>query len=152
MRTFKSANDLRLAVGDDLGTSDWLRIIQDRIDRFADATDDHQWIHVDEVRAKIESPFRSTIAHGYLSLSLIPALNAQIYSIEGAKLAFNYGSNRVRYITPVKVGAEVRLRAKFASVDEARGGALDLTVTHTLEINGVDKPAVSAETISRIMF
>ncbi|MCZ4079642.1 MaoC family dehydratase [Rhodococcus sp. H36-A4] len=152
MRTFTSAQQITAAVGEDLGTSDWMQITQDRVDTFADATDDHQWIHVDVERAKKESPFGGPIAHGYLSLSLIPVLTWQIYTIENAKLGINYGSNKVRFINPVKVGSHVRLQTTLTSAEEVSGGALQIVATNTLHIEGEDKPALIAETISRVVF
>ena len=152
MRTFTSAEQLRAAVGEDLGSSDWLQITQERVNTFADATGDHQWIHVDVERAKKESPFGGPIAHGYLSLSLIPVLNWQIYTVENVKLGINYGSNKVRFINPVKVGAHVRLHTTLTSVEEVSGGALQVIATNTLEIENEAKPALIAETISRIVF
>lgn len=152
MRTFTSAEQLKAAVGEDLGVSDWMQITQERVNTFADATGDHQWIHVDVERAKKESPFGGPIAHGYLSLSLIPVLNWQIYTVENVKLGINYGSNKVRFINPVKVGAHVRLQTTLASVEDASGGAVQVVATNTLEIENETKPALIAETISRIVF
>lgn len=152
MRTFTSPEQLKAAVGEDLGSSDWLQITQERVNTFADATGDHQWIHVDVERATKESPFGAPVAHGYLSLSLVPLLNWQIYTIENTKLGINYGSNKVRFVNPVKVGSHVRLQTTLTSVDEVSGGALQVVATSTLEIEGEAKPALVAETISRIVF
>ncbi|MXP23497.1 MaoC family dehydratase [Gordonia sp. HNM0687] len=152
MRVFSSADDLRAAVGTELGVSDWVTITQEQVNTFADATNDHQWIHVDVERAARESPFGGTIAHGYLTLSLLPGLGWTIYTIENTKLGINYGSNKVRFPSPVPVGSEVRLRCVLNSIDEVGGGALQLAVGQTIEIKGHDKPAVVAETLSRIMF
>lgn len=152
MRTFTSAEQLKAAVGEDLGVSDWLQITQDRVNQFAEATGDHQWIHVDVERATKESPFGGPIAHGYLSLSLIPVLNWQIYTVENVKLGINYGSDKVRFINPVRVGAHVRLQTTLASVEDASGGMLQVKALNTMEIEGEDKPALVAETISRIVF
>ena len=105
MRVFTSAADIAAAVGEELGVSDWLTITQERVNTFADATGDHQWIHVDAERATRESPFGGPIAHGYLSLSLLPMLGWQIYTVKGTKMGINYGSNKVRFPTPVPVGA-----------------------------------------------
>ena len=115
MRIFTSPDQLKAAIGEDLGTSDWLHITQERIDTFADATGDHQWIHVDVERATRESPFGAPIAHGFLSLSLVSLLNWQIFTIENTTLAINYGLNRVRFVNPVKVEAHVRLRTTLNS-------------------------------------
>lgn len=152
MRTFASAEELRAADLEELGVSDWKLITQHMVDLFAEATGDHQWIHVDVDRARRESPFGGPIAHGYLSLSLLPALAAQIYTIDGAQLVVNYGSNKVRYVNPVLVGARVRVRSSLTSVTEVRGGALQITTAQTLEIEEAIKPALVAETVSRIVF
>jgi acyl dehydratase len=145
VRTFTTLDDLAGAVGEDLGSSDWLTIEQDRVDAFAAATGDHQWIHVDVDRAAT-GPFGGTIAHGYLTLSLIPLLGAQVFSLEtpGAKL--NYGVNKVRFPNPVKVGARIRARAKVNGVQELPAGR-QLTMGFTIEIDGEDKPACVAETV-----
>src|SRR3954471_6081763 len=128
---FRSADELRAKVGHVLGHSDWLTIDQDRIDRFAEATGDHQWIHVDPERAK-QGPFGGTIAHGWLSASLLPTLLQQVYRID-AKMAVNYGVNRIRFTAPVKVGSRVRAVPTLAAVDEV-GAALQLTVNTVIEI------------------
>src|SRR6266545_6591589 len=114
----KSLDELRAKAGELLGYSDWLEVTQERVDTFADATGDHQWIHVDVDRACAESPYGGPIAHGYLSLSLLPSLGWQIYTTEGARMGVNYGSNKVRYPAPVPVGSRVRLRAVLLDVDE----------------------------------
>lgn len=152
MRTFSSAEQLKAAVGEDLGHSDWLQITQDRVNTFAEATGDHQWIHVDVERAKKESPFGAPIAHGFLTLSLVSMLNWQIYTIENTKLGINYGSNKIRYINPVVVGSHVRLQSTLTSVEDASGGALQIVTTGTMEIESQDKPALVAEVISRVLF
>jgi acyl dehydratase len=145
MRTFTSFDELAAAVGEELGTSDWLTIEQDRVDRFADATGDHQWIHVDVERAKA-GPFGGTIAHGYLTLSLIPWLGAQVFSLEtpGAKL--NYGVNKVRFPSPLRVGSRVRNTVSVADVTDLPSGK-QLTLAHVIEIEGESKPACVAETV-----
>lgn len=152
MRTFTSAEDLTSAVGEALGTSDWLEITQDRVDGFADATGDHQWIHVDPERAAKDSPFGGPIAHGYLTLSLLPMLSWQTYSVQNAAMGVNYGSNKVRFVHPVPVGSRVRLNAVLASADTLADGAVQMVVDSTVEIEGVDKPALVAQVISRIYF
>jgi acyl dehydratase len=152
MRTFTSAKEILDAVGEELGTSEWVSVTQERVNTFADATGDHQWIHVDVERAQRESPFGGPIAHGYLSLSLLPMLAWQIYTIEGAKMGINYGSNKVRYPAPVPVGSRVRLRSTLQSADQLPDGTLQLIVNQVLEIEGHPKPAVVAETISRVAF
>lgn len=152
MRVFEGLDQVEAAIGEHVGYSEWMEITQERIDAFADATGDHQWIHVDVERAKKESPFGAPIAHGFLSLSLVSMLNWQIYTIENTKLGINYGSNKVRFINPVKVGSHVRLRTTLTSVEDASGGALQIVTTATLEIEGEDKPALVAEIISRVVF
>ena len=145
MRTFTSFDELTAAVGEDLGTSDWLEIDQSRVDAFADATGDHQWIHVDEERAA-QGPFGGTIAHGYLTLSLVPFLGSQVFSLEtpGAKL--NYGVNKVRFPNPVRVGSRVRTRVSVVAVEDIPTGK-QMLLKHVVEIEGQDKPACVAETV-----
>ena len=145
MRTFTTLEDLTAAVGEDLGASDWLTIEQERVDAFADATGDHQWIHVD-VEAAAAGPFGGTIAHGYLTLSLVPMLGTQIFSLEtpGAKL--NYGVNKVRFPSPVPVGSRVRAHAKLVDVAEVPAGR-QATFGWTIEIEGSPKPGCVAETV-----
>nr|WP_231708825.1 MaoC family dehydratase [Arthrobacter sp. zg-Y20] len=127
-------------------TSDWITIDQERINMFADATDDHQWIHVDPERAA-DGPFGSTIAHGYLSLALLPALASGRFRVDGMVMGVNYGLDRVRFPHPVPVGSRVRARSEIASVEQVdRGVRVKLLVT--VEIEGVDKPAAVAESIS----
>jgi len=140
-------DDLSSLAGQEIGVSDWVTIDQDRIDKFADATGDHQWIHVDVARAKAEMPGGKTIAHGYLTLSLIPGLGGQILKIAGVSRGINYGSNKVRFINMVPVGSRVRARQKLLSV-EPRGAALQLVNEMTIEIEGQAKAACVAETIS----
>lgn len=152
MRTFSSAADITAAVGEELGVSEWVTITQEQVNQFAEATGDHQWIHVDPERASRESPFGGPIAHGYLSLSLLPMLGWQIYAVSGAKLGINYGSNKVRFPAPVPVGAEVRLRSTLQSADETADGSIQMVVSQVLEIKDHPKPAVVAETISRVGF
>jgi acyl dehydratase len=136
---------LRGMEGEELGVSDWLLVDQDRVNRFADATGDHQWIHVDVERATRE--IGGPIAHGYLTLSLIPYLAMQTVSVEGVTRGINYGSNKVRFMNPVKVGKRVRLRQKLAKV-EPRAGGLQLTNECTVEIEGETRPACVAETVA----
>jgi acyl dehydratase len=152
MRTFSSVEELQEAAGEEIGTSDWLVIEQARVDRFAEATDDHQWIHVDPERAAA-GPFGGTIAHGYLTLSLLPRFAWEIYTVEGVRTAINYGLNRVRFIHPVRVGARVRSTATLVSVTELPGGAqLVVSQRVDVEVDGKPKPACVAETISRVLF
>ena len=145
MRTFTTFDELAAAVGEDLGTSDWLEISQERVDAFADATGDHQWIHVDVERAK-DGPFGGTIAHGYLTLSLIPWLGSQVFAIEtpGAKL--NYGVNKVRFPNPVRVGQRVRAHVALGEVLDIPAGK-QMTLKYTIEIEDEAKPACVAETV-----
>jgi acyl dehydratase len=152
MRVFHSVDEIVRAVGESLGSSDWVQITQERVDTFAEATGDHQWIHVDPDRARAESPYGGTIAHGYLSLSLLPALGWQIYSIEGAKMGVNYGSNKVRFPAPVQVGSRVRLHSVLLDTAERPDGAVHMVVEQTLEIEGHPKPALVAETVSRVVY
>ena len=152
VRDIADLDELKTLVGTEVAVSGWFDITQERVNTFADATSDHQWIHVDVERAKKESPFGAPIAHGFLSLSLVSMLNWQIYTIENTKLGINYGSNKVRFINPVKVGSHVRLRTTLTSVEDASGGALQIVTTATLEIEGEDKPALVAEIISRVVF
>lgn len=140
-------NDVQSLVGQEIGASDWVEITQDRVNTFADATGDHQWIHVDVEKAK--QFMGGTIAHGYLTLSLIPWLGSQIMSIEGVSRGINYGSNKVRFTNMVPVGSRVRARQKLLGA-EPKGGGLQLTNEITIEIEGKDRPACIAETISLI--
>ncbi len=152
MRTFTNVEQLQQAAGEELGSSDWLLVEQDRVDRFAEATDDHQWIHVDAERAAA-GPFGGTIAHGYLTLSLLPRFAWEIYTVENTTTAINYGLNRVRFIHPVRVGSRVRSTATLVSVDEVPGGAqLVVSQRVDVEVDGKPKPACVAETISRVLF
>jgi acyl dehydratase len=138
--------DLPALAGQEIGVSDWVEIDQDRVNKFADATGDHQWIHVDVERAKKEMPGGKTIAHGYLTLSLIPWLAGNFLRVEGVTRGINYGSNKVRFTNMVPVGSRVRARSKLLSV-EARGGGMQLTSEVTIEIEGAPRPACIAETI-----
>ena len=145
MRILDQLDELPALTGHELGVSEWLEIDQDRVDRFADATGDHQWIHVDVDRAA-SGPFGGTIAHGYLTLSLIPLLGSQVFSLEtpGAKL--NYGVNKVRFPHPVRVGSRIRDRVTMGEVTDLPAGK-QLTLHHVIEIDGQAKPACVAETV-----
>ncbi|MGH3252130.1 MAG: MaoC family dehydratase [Trebonia sp.] len=134
-------------VGTQAGTSDWLEVTQDRIDTFADATDDHQWIHVDPERAK-DGPFGAPIAHGFLTLSLFIPLWSGLLEISDATTLVNYGLNKVRFTSPVKVGARIRLVATLDSVEEVKGG-VQLTTSGVIEIEGQERPAAVIEFLSR---
>ena len=149
MRTFTGIDEIRDAAGTELGTSEWVLIDQARITAFADATDDHQWIHVDPERAA-DGPFGATIAHGFLTLSLLPGFFHDLYRVEGLAMTINYGLNRVRFITPVRVGSQVRGRSRFVQVDEIEGG-LQCTFETTIEIDGTERPACVAESIVRFI-
>jgi acyl dehydratase len=138
---------LRALIGQELGVSDWLEVTQDLIDRFAEVTGDHQWIHVDVERAKREMPGGKTIAHGYLLLSLLPKLGAGIYKLSWPTRSINYGSDKVRIVNPVKAGARIRLRQSLVAVEDGALGAHRITVRQTLEIEGEAKPAMIADTI-----
>ncbi|PBC76618.1 acyl dehydratase [Streptomyces sp. TLI_235] len=147
MTTFASLADLKAAVGTELGTSEWHTIGQEQVNLFAEATGDHQWIHVDPERAQA-SPFGGTIAHGYLTLSLIPVLAKECYGVEGIAMALNYGSEKVRFPSPVPVGTAVRATAELVSADEVPGGVQAL-VRFTITSEGSAKPHCVAETITR---
>jgi acyl dehydratase len=152
MRTITSVDDAVQAIGAELGTSDWLGVEQDRIDLFADVTRDHQWIHVDAERAAVESPYGATIAHGFLTISLIPGLSKETYRIEGAKMGINYGLNKVRFLSPVTAGSRLRLHSRLIDATPVGEDAVNLTVRHTLEIEGTEKPAAVADLIARFIF
>jgi acyl dehydratase len=145
MRVFSTFEEIEAAAGQEIGTTDWVEITQERVDKFAEATDDFQWIHVDQERAKA-GPFGGTIAHGYLTLSLIPWLGSQVFTVqtEGAKL--NYGLNKVRFPNPVPVGARVRATVTVGEVAALPAGR-QLTMKFVIEIEDQDKPACVAETV-----
>jgi acyl dehydratase len=149
VKKFSGLDEFVAAQGAELGPTDWLEVTQDRVNLFADATDDHQWIHVDPERAA-NGPFGGAIAHGLLTLSLLPHFTHQLYTVDNVAMAINYGYNKVRFITPVKVGAKIRARAEIAKVDQL-DGAVQATVTITVEIDGSDKPAAVAESIVRFI-
>lgn len=148
MRTFESVDEFVAAKGEELGTSDWVTISQDEVNLFADATGDHQWIHVDPERAA-NGPFGTTIAHGFMTLSLLPRLMHQIYAVKGIKLGINYGLNKVRFPSPVPVGSKVRANSTLTDVQTVGEGTVQATVTTTIEIEGAAKPACVAESILR---
>ncbi|MFN9092449.1 MAG: MaoC family dehydratase [Alphaproteobacteria bacterium] len=147
MRMVETPEALKALIGQELGVSDWLEVTQDLIDRFAEVTGDHQWIHVDVERAKREMPGGKTIAHGYLLLSLLPKLGAGIYKLAWPTRSINYGSDKVRIVNPVKAGARIRLRQSLVAVEDGAPGAHRITVRQTLEIEGEAKPAMIADTI-----
>jgi len=144
---FETPRELKNAVGKQLGSSDWLEITQDRIDKFADATGDHQWIHVDPERAR-EGPFGACIAHGYLTQSLVYLFLPQIVQVKGISMGVNYGANKVRFPAPVRVGSRVRGSAEVVDVEEIKG-AVQATIRVTVEIEGSDRPGCVIDTISR---
>ncbi|MGK2931158.1 MAG: MaoC family dehydratase [Solirubrobacterales bacterium] len=147
---FGSLADLQAALGHELGHSEWIEITQERVDKFAEATGDFQWIHVD-VSRNAENPFGGTIAHGFLTLSLIPVLQQQIYSITNRKAGVNYGLNKVRFPTPVRVGKRVRGSAKLTEIVESPAG-IRVTMEMTIEVEGAEKPACVAEAIALYIF
>jgi acyl dehydratase len=149
--TFNSAQDVLAATGSTLGSSDWFSIDQARIDTFADATEDHQWIHTDPARAA-KSAYGSTIAHGYLVLSLIPHLLRQIVSLDGVKTALNYGLGEVRFIAPVKVGSKVRATSTLANAELREDGGVKVEYRTTIELEGSEKPACVATHIGLYRF
>ena len=146
---FANPDELLDAVGRDLGTSQWLTIDQDRIDLFAEATGDHQWIHVDPAAAA-DGPFGATIAHGYLTLALTNQFLPQIMRVDGASMGVNYGTNKVRFPQPVTVGSRVRAAAAITEAEEINGG-VQVVVTITVEIEGQPKPACVVESVSRFL-
>ncbi len=145
MHVFKTFEEIEAAAGEEIGTGDWVEITQERVDQFADATGDHQWIHVDVAKAE-DGPFGGTIAHGYLTLSLLPWLGSKVFELgtPGAKL--NYGVNKVRFPNPLLVGSKVRVQVSVGSVTEIPAGR-QLTLKHVIEIENQDKPACVAETV-----
>lgn len=149
MKKFNGLAELVAAEGELLGPTGWLEVTQDRVNLFADATDDHQWIHIDPQRAA-DGPFGGTIAHGLLTLSLIPHFTHQLYSVDNVAMAINYGYNRVRFITPVRVGSNIRARAEIAAVTQL-DGAVQATLGTTVEIEGSEKPAAVVESIVRFI-
>ncbi|MDN5930964.1 MAG: MaoC family dehydratase [Pseudonocardia sp.] len=147
MRVFDGVDDLRAAVGTQLGTGDWVTIEQQQIDVFADATDDHQWIHVDPDKAE-DGPFGTTIAHGFLTLSLLSSLVAKVFAVENTKMGVNYGLNRVRFTSPVPVGSKVRANVELTDVTDVTGG-VQVATKVTVEIEGSERPALVAEWLTR---
>jgi len=150
VRTFTSAADLKASEGQEIGVSDWHEIPQSQIDLFAEATGDDQWIHVDPERAQA-GPYGATVAHGYLTLSLLAPLMKTTYRIEGAKMAVNYGLNKVRFAAPVRVGSRVRVRVSLASVQPIPNGVQSVW-SAIVELEGSEKPACIAEPVTRHTF
>jgi acyl dehydratase len=152
VKVITSIDDAVAAVGQPLGVSDWKEIDQKRVEAFADVTEDHQWIHVDVDRAAAESPYGGTIAHGFLTLSLIPVLCQQNYRVENRKMGINYGLNKVRFLAPVGVGSRVRVRSELLDVTKVADDIVDLTIRNTVELDGSEKPAAVADMITRVIF
>jgi acyl dehydratase len=152
VKVITSAEEAWALVGTELGVGSWVSIDQQRINDFADVTGDHQWIHVDVERAKAESPYGAPIAHGFLTLSLIPALSKDNFRFGNAKLAINYGLNKVRFLAAVPVDSRIRVRSELTDVTEVDASTVNVTVRHTVEIDGSDKPAAVAEMIARVLF
>ena len=149
MRVFNDFDELKAAVGTEVGVSDWIEITQDRINRFAEATGDEQWIHVDTERAAHELPGGTTIAHGLLSLSLIPMFIRGIIGVKGLKNTLNYGANRIRYLTPVPAGSRLRARVTVMEAEDVPPDALRVTYKVTIELEGGKRPACVAEVIGQ---
>jgi acyl dehydratase len=146
--TVNGIDGLRDLVGTHLGESEWMEVTQERVNLFADATGDHQWIHVDPERATRESPFGGPIAHGYLTLSLIPVLLPQVLVVRGISMGVNYGCEKVRFPSPVPVGARLRMSAELVALEEVRGG-VQLTIRATLATEGAAKPSCVADVVYR---
>jgi acyl dehydratase len=147
-RTVTGLDEIKALAGTDLGRTDWLEITQERVNAFADATDDHQWIHTDPERAAT-GPFGATIAHGYLTLSLIIPLFTELLTIDGVSMSINYGLDKVRFPQPVRVGAKIRLHGTVESVDDVRGDGVEMRLAFTVEIEGSEKPACAAQAVLR---
>lgn len=148
MHVFADFEALKRAVGSEVGVSDWVLVSQDRIDRFAEATGDDQWIHIDVERARRELPYGNTIAHGLLTLALIPSFFKDVLRIDGLRSSLNYGSNRIRYITPVPAGSRLRGRIRIAETLDEPPDGLRVTYRTSVEIDGSERPACIAETIA----
>ncbi len=149
-RVINGVDELKSLVGEHIGYSDWVEITQDQVNQFADATGDHQWIHVDVERAK-EGPFGGPIAHGYLTLSLGPVLQTQVFRLEGFTMGVNYGANKIRFPAPVPVGSKLRLGVKLVSVEDIAGG-VQMVSEFTFEVEGAAKPSCVAEVLLRSYF
>lgn len=147
----KGKDQVLAAVGSDLGPGDWYEVTQDQVNLFADATYDHQWIHVDPERAK-EGPFGGPIAHGYFTMSVMPMLLHSALSVEGTNMGVNYGLNKLRFPAPVHVGSRIRIAGKVKEVTEVGGGAIQVVLDLAVEVEGKDKPAMVAEPVYRYYF
>jgi acyl dehydratase len=152
MKVISSFDDAVGLVGQELGVGEWKEIDQKRIDAFADVTEDHQWIHIDVDRAKAESPYGTTIAHGFLTLSMIPAMSKDNFRVENAKMAINYGLNKVRFLAAVPSGGRIRARSELVDAAKVDDSTVNLVVKHTIELDGSEKAAAVAETIVRVLF
>jgi acyl dehydratase len=151
MRTFTSPEELTAAVGEHLGYSDWHQIDQSQVNLFADATGDHQWIHIDAEKAA-QGPFGTTIVHGYLMLSVLPALMAEVYRVQGVVMGVNYGLNKVRFPAPLPTGSKVRVGGTLLSVEPTKDGGYQVVNEATVEREGGEKPCCVAQTIARLYF
>jgi acyl dehydratase len=152
MRIINGISELQTLVGQEIGVSDWIEITQDRINLFADATGDHQWIHVDVLRAELESPMGGPIAHGFLTLSLMPMLRSQTYRIDGVTAGINYGLNKLRFIEPVLAGSKIRARFELRSVELQSENRYRICSQVTIECEGAERPACVAETVGLSIF
>lgn len=148
MRTIEYPNDMKNHIGEEFGVSEWVMVDQAMIDKFAEATGDHQWIHVDVERARAEMPGGKTIAHGFLTLSLVPRLGATIWAITHRSRGLNYGLNKLRFTAPVPVGSRVRLKQTLLAADDVKDGGVRLTFENVMEIEGSAQPALVAEGLS----
>jgi acyl dehydratase len=146
--TANGLDELKALAGADLGHTGWLEITQDRVNAFADATDDHQWIHVDREKAA-GGPFGGTVAHGYLTLSLVVSLFSELAEVKGVSMEINYGLNKVRFPAPVPVGSKIRLAAQLGAVEDAGVNAVQVAVDLTIEVEGSEKPACVAQALYR---
>lgn len=149
---YSSIAELEAAMGVELGPTPWFTIDQSRIDGFADDTEDHQWIHVDTQRAATESPFGGTVAHGFLTLSLVPFFVNQLRRVEGTTMGVNYGLDKVRFPSPVVAGSRVRARTQMVKLDRITGTAVQMTTRATIEVEGSDKPACVADLVARYFY
>ncbi|GAB2802904.1 MaoC family dehydratase [Halomonas shantousis] len=148
MKIVKDINELKDFIGTEMGVSDWVEITQERIQRFADATDDHQWIHIDVERARRESPMGAPIAHGFLTLSMLPQLGQGLFDVQGVKARINYGLNKVRFPAPVPAGSRIRLRLKLKSVEPSGENRFLVCNEATIELEGSERPACVAESLT----
>jgi acyl dehydratase len=151
MESYHSVAELEAAVGQEIGPTDWFEIDQQRVNGFADDTEDHQWIHVDPERAA-KGPFGGPVAHGFLTLSLIPYFSSQLRTVDNVTMGVNYGLDRVRFPAPVRVGSRIRARATIKSLDKLSDEAVQLVTRVTIELEGSEKPACVADMVSRYYF